>query len=257
MNIIVTQQQLEYFLLILVRMASFAAVAPFFGHANVPARYKVGLSACLSLIVYSLLGYKPLEYGSTLEFGRYIIIESIVGLLIGLSANLCMTIITFSGRLIDMEIGLSMATLYDPNTNDQVSVSGSFYYYFMLFLMLVSNMHYFLLSALIDSYELIPIGGAVFSEKLMDTFITFLAEYFIIGFRIILPIFAVSLIMNCIMGVLTKVAPQIHMFSVGLQLKVLAGFIVIFVTIPLLPVIARFLFDVMQRMVLITMKGLT
>lgn len=257
MNIIITQQQLEYFLLILVRMLSFTTIAPFFGHANVPARYKVGLAACLSLIVYAILGYKEVGYDSTLEYGRYVLIESIAGMLLGLSATLCMMIISFSGRIIDMDIGLSMASLYDPTTHEQVSVSGSVYNYFMLFLMLVSNMHYFLLSALIDSYELIPIGGAKFNDSLMQIFVDFLSEYFIIGFRICLPVFAVALIMNCIMGVLTKVAPQIHMFSVGIQLKLLAGLIVMFVTIPLLPIIAEFLFDIMQRMVLTVMKGLT
>ncbi|MBE5940509.1 MAG: flagellar biosynthetic protein FliR [Lachnospiraceae bacterium] len=256
MKIIVTQEQLEYFLLILVRMASFASIAPFFGHANVPARYKVGLAACLSLMIYTLIGSQPLEYATVWDYGRFVIIEAIAGMLIGLSANLCVMIISFAGRIIDMEIGLSMNTLYDPTTRQEMSVSGNFYYYGVLFLMLVSNMHYFLLSAMIDSYSLIPIGGAVFNESLQDIFVGFLTEYFIIGFRICLPVFAVAVLMNCIMGIMTKVAPQIHMFSVGLQLKVLAGLLVIFVTIPLLPVISEFIFNVMQRMVLTTMKGL-
>lgn len=256
MEIVFTQENFEYFLLILVRMASFVSVAPFFGHANVPARYKVGMAACLSLVIYGLQEEHTVQYGTVLEYGSLVIIEGIAGMLIGLSAYLCISIISFSGRIIDTEIGLSMATLYNPTTREQMSITGNLYYYFLLFFFIVSNMHYFLLSAMIDSYKLIPIGGVKFNATLYTTFTNFMADYFIIGFRIVLPVFAVTLIMNCVLGILTKIAPQIHMFSVGIQLKVLAGLFVLFITVPLLPVVARFIFDILKQMVVSTMKGL-
>lgn len=256
MNITFTQENFEYFLLILVRMTSFVTMAPFFGHGNVPARYKVGLSACLSFLIYGLTQNKTVQYETVLEYGQLIIIESIAGLLIGLSANFCIYIITFAGKLIDTETGLSMASLYDPTTRDQMSITGNLYYYFLLMLFIISDMHYFLLSAMMDSYTLIPVGGVKFGTSLFTTFINFIGDYFIIGFRIVLPVLAVTLTMNCIMGILTKIAPQIHMFSVGIQLKLLAGFIVLFVTVSLLPVIANYIFDIMKQMVVSTMKGL-
>jgi len=256
MRITFTQEHFEYFLLILMRMVSFVTVAPFFGHANVPARYKVGLAACLSLIVYSLQEEQVIEYATVLDYAGLVLVESIAGILMGMSAQICMQIISFSGQLIGMEIGLAMANVYDPTTRQQVNVTGSLYNYFILMLFIVSDMQYFLLSALMDSYKLIPIGGVKFEATLLGTFINFLSEYFIIGFRIILPVFAVTLIMNCIMGILTKLAPQIHMFSVGIQLKLLTGLMVLFITIGLLPNIAGFIFDTMKQMVISTMKGM-
>ncbi len=256
MNITFYQENIEYFLLILVRMTAFVSIAPFFGHTNVPIRLKVGVSAVLSLVVYGLLSDHVATYDNVWEYAALIFMEAACGLLIGLSAFICMQIISFAGRMIDMEGGLSMATIYDPLTRDEVSISGSLYNYAVLFLLLTSNMQYFLLSALVDSYTLIPIGGESFDESLYTLFIGFVSDYFVIGLRIMLPFFAVSLIMNSVMGVMTKVAPSIHMFSVGIQLKVLAVMLVMLLTVVLLPTIAEYIFDLMQQMVVYTIRGM-
>ena len=86
--------------------------------------------------------------------------------------------------------------------------------------------------------------------------IGFLSNYFIIGFRIVLPIFVAILILNCALGIMTKIAPQIHMFSIGVQIKVIGGLIIIFLIAPLLPTVAGFIFRVMQEMVILVMKGM-
>lgn len=251
-----SQSDIEYYLLILVRMASFIYIAPFFGQNNVPRRTKLGLAIFLSFIVYGLSTERVLEYDTTLGYAMLVIKESIAGLLIGFSAFICNTIILFVGRLIDMQIGLSMANLFDPATNSQSSITGSLYQYFLLFLLIATGMYGFLLSAIVDSYTLIPIGKMNITYTLFNNLIGFLGEYFVIGFRISLPIFAVILILDCAMGIMTKIASQIHMFSVGMQIKILGGFIVLFLTVFLLPDIANFIFVNMQDMVKETIRGM-
>lgn len=251
-----TQQNLEYFLLIVVRITSFVFIAPFFGHVNTPLRFKLGFGILLSFILYNVMPGNTLEYSTTIDYSILIIKESIVGLLIGFSAYICSTIVLFAGTLIDMEIGMSMAQVFDPVTKSQVSITGSFYYYMVLMLMLVSNMHIFLLNAVVDSYSLVPIGGAVMGNSLYDTVVGFITNYFIIGFRIVLPIFVSSLIMNCVLGILVKAVPQLNMFSVGIQLKILVGLAVIFITVSLLPTIAGFIFDQMQSMTAQVIRGM-
>lgn len=78
----------------------------------------------------------------------------------------------------------------------------------------------------------------------------------VIGFRIALPIFACIMILNCILGVMAKVAPQMNMFSVGMQLKVLAGLLVLLLTMQLLPAVADFIFGEMKRMFVSMIKGM-
>lgn len=258
MNVEITfsQANLEYYLLILVRMASFVYISPFFGQNNVPQRVKLGLSLFLAFIVYSILPKETLEYTTTLGYAELVVRESIAGLLIGFSAYICNTIILFAGKLIDMQIGLAMANLFDPITRTQVSVTGNMYQYILLLLLIATGMYSFLLSAIVDSYSIIEIGGMHITQTLYENMMGFMVDYFVIGFRINLPIFAIILILDCAMGIMTKVASQIHMFSVGMQIKILGGFLILFLTVFLLPDIANFIFVNMQDMVIATIRGM-
>ena len=75
----------------------------------------------------------------------------------------------------------------------------------------------------------------------------YISDLMIIGFRIVLPIFASSMILNCILGIMAKVAPQMNMFAVGVQLKILLGVSIMFVTIMLLPDISNFIFTIISK----------
>ena len=234
----------EYFLMILVRVASFVSVAPFFGMNTVPNRVKVGLSVFLALILYQVIVPKEvLEYSGVIEFAIIVLREGITGLLIGFAANICNSIIVFSGKVIDMEIGLAKANMYDN--------------YFIMLLLIITDMHHYILRALIDTYQLIPVNGTAFNwEHLMGTMMMFITDLMVLGFRIVLPIFAASMILNCILGIMAKVAPQMNMFAVGMQLKILIGFSIIFLTIVLLPDIANIIFREMRKMIVSVIEGM-
>ena len=125
-------------------------------------------------------------------------------------------------------------------------------------LLVVSNMHQYILRALIDSFSVINLGSAVINpDSLLSTAVMFITDLFIIAFRITLPVFACIMILNCILGVMAKVAPQMNMFSVGIQIKVLVGFAVMFLTVFLLPDIANFIFTEMKNMLQLTVNNLT
>ena len=153
-------------------------------------------------------------------------------------------------------MGLSMASMFDPTTRQQTTITGSLYNNLLMLLMLVSGMHIFFISALKDSFTLIPIGNLSINSTMYETMIGFLTSYFIIGFRIVLPIFVSILVLNCALGIMTKVAPQIHMFAVGIQIKVLGGLVILFLTVSMLPVIGEYIFKMMQEMVVSVMKGM-
>ena len=176
--------------------------------------------------------------------------EAVTGFLIGFGANLCTAVVSFAGQIADMEMGLSMASLFDPATKQQTTITGVYYNYMVLLLLMISGMHRYLLKALAETYELISINGVVFhDDALLQALITFMGDYIIVGFRICLPIFAVMIILNAVLGILAKVSPQLNMFAVGIQLKVLVGFCVLFVTTAMLPDAAGFIYEQMKRMV--------
>ncbi len=235
---------LEYFLLILVRISTFVFVAPFYGNSAAPSRVKIGLSVFLSILLYGLVPTPTYSYNTELGYAVIVIKETLTGLLIGYSANICSAIVLLAGNLIDIDIGLSMAQTYDPSTGANVTLTGQLYNQILTLLFITSGMYQYLVQALVDSFTLIPIGGLVLDT---DSFLVAVVEYatdiFTIAFRIMLPIFGVMLIMNTILAIIAKVAPQMNMFSVGIQIKVLMGLTTLFLTTFLVPEFADLIFN--------------
>lgn len=251
-------EELEYFLLIFVRITSFISVAPFFGMNNTPARVKIGLGFFVSLLLYhTTVPHAALSYQTVWGYGIIVMKEVMTGLLIGFGAQLCTTIVTFAGMIIDMNIGLSMVSMMDPTTRENSSITGMYLQYTTMLMLLVSGMYQFLLMAVADTYRLIPINGAVFeTDTMITSLIQFLSEYMIIGFRICLPVFAVIMVLNAVLGVLAKIAPQMNMFSVGIQLKILIGLMTLFFTTAMLPGAADFIFRQIRLMVTRMVEGM-
>lgn len=257
LEITFSQYELETFLLILVRITSFIYIAPFFGQTNTPQRIKLGLALFLSFLIYMVLPEQTFDYHTTMEYAVLVLKEATTGLLIGFSAYMCNAVVIFAGQFIDMEIGFSMATLFDPQSNSQITVSAKFYQSIFMMMFIVSGMHWYLLSALVDSFTAIPIAGIHVRLSLYHIFTEFMGNYFLIGLRIALPLFASGLIVNIVLGIMTKVAPQIHMFSIGMQLKIIVGIIVMFMTVVAIPNVATFLFDEMKKLLVEVIRNLS
>ena len=247
----------EYFLLILVRISAFVSVAPFFGMQNTPVRLKAGLSVFISLLLLQIVPKESLGYTGIVGYSIIVVKEGITGLLIGFAANICNSIILLAGNLMDMNIGFSMATEYNPQMRTQASVNANFYSYLVMLLLVVTNMHHYILRAVTDSYHLIPVNGQVFQwDHLLQGMVTYMIDSFVIAFRIILPVFACIMILNCILGIMAKVSPQMNMFAVGMQLKVLMGLLVMFLAIDLFINVSDFIFDEMKKIIVYMIKGM-
>lgn len=241
---------LEYFLLVLVRVGSFVFSAPFFSMSNTPKRVRAGLSVFIAILLYQTMSHDTLTYNTLLGYFVIVMKETVTGLLIGFGANICATIVTFAGHIADMEMGLSMATLLDPTTKETSTISGIYYNYMVMLILMISGLDHYLLKAFSETYTLIPVNGAVFdSDALMSSMVGFMADYIIIGFRICLPIFAAMIILNAVLGILAKVSPQLNMFAVGIQMKVLTGLSIMFLSTVMLPDAANFIYTQMKRMV--------
>ena len=251
-------RDLEYFLLIVVRITCFIHAAPFFGMTNTPTRIKIGLGVLISMLVYRTMTPVYPEYSTVLVFSIYVIKEAITGILIGYSAALCVTILNFAGHLVDMEIGLSMVSLFDPVSRESVTISGTYYQYTVLLMLMISGMYQYVLAAIIETFNMIPVSGAVFSsEKILNAMLTFLRDYLALGFRLCLPVFAAMHLLNAILGILAKVSPQLNMFAVGIQFKLLLGLGVIFLTVGMLPGASTAILSEMKKMITVFAEAIT
>jgi len=249
-NYSINIHNLEFFLLILIRLSMFVYSAPFFSQKGIPNQVKIGFAFFLSILLYGVIGDKTIPVYSTVwGYAVLVLREALTGLVIGFSASICTSIVSFAGRIIDMESGLSMANLIDPTTNMMESMTGVLYQYIITLMLIISGMYEYIIRALAETFELIPVAGAVFEEeRMLSSMITFLEDYMSIGFRICLPVFAVMLLLNAVLGIMTKVAPQVNMFAVGMQLKVLVGLTTLFLSVGMLPTVNQMIFNEVKKM---------
>lgn len=251
-------EELEYFLMIMVRVTCFIYIAPFFSTQNTPNRVKIGFGFFVSILLYYVTQpHAVLEYESVWDMATIILKEACAGLIIGLGANLCSSIVLFAGRVIDMEMGFAMANQMDPTTKENATLTGVYYQNLVMLLMMITGMYQYFISALAETFILIPVGKVQFHlDSLLNSFITFLGDYMLIGMRICLPIFCTIMLLNAILGILAKVAPQMNMFAVGIQLKVITGLSILFLTVGLLPNAANVIFAQMKRMIVAFVEGM-
>ena len=155
-----TIKNLEYALLIFIRVTAIVSVTPLFGNNAVPVRVKAAISFFLSIIMINTVDYTAVSYVGTIGYSVLVMKEAITGLVIGIGSGFCLYILNYSGHFIDMELGLSMAMEFDPTSNLQSTITANFLSHLFIIMFLMSDMHYFIIDALNESYKAIPIGGA-------------------------------------------------------------------------------------------------
>lgn len=241
-------ENFEIFLLILVRITGFIYTAPFFSLKNVPIRVKIGISLFLAVILICTVPFKQPEYDGIIGYSILIVTEALAGAIMGFFANIAYYIINFAGQFLDMEIGFSMVSELDPLTNIETTINANFYGYLVLLIMLVTNLHHYFIRAVVDSFQVIGVGRVNLSPNLYKLMVQLMSDYFVIGFRIVLPVFAAILVVDTILAILAKIAPQMNMFVIGMQIKIFVGLMVLVLVIGLLPSVADFIFNEMVTM---------
>ena len=242
-------------MLVLMRISGFVFTAPFFSYSSILIRMKAAASFILAIVAIQMVPVVSVSYQGVFGFSIIVLKETAVGMILGFMCNLCFYIINFAGQLIDMELGLSMANMFDPATNVQVTVTGNIYNYFVMLMLVATNMHYYIIRAIFDSFSYFNVGKAVFHTSLKEIMVDFVANYFLIAVRIVLPIFCCMLIINVVLGVLAKAAPQMNMFVVGIQIKVLVGLILLLILVQTIPSVSDFIFSEMRDVITQVIHG--
>lgn len=239
---------LEILFLILARMSGFVYTAPILSLKNIPVRVKAGFSIFLAIILYYTVPVSMPEYDGVIGYTILVVRETIAGVLMGYFSNIAYHILSFAGQIMDMEIGFSMINQLDPLTNTQTSISANLYGYLVLLMMLITNLHHYFIRAVVDSFKVIGLGDAVFPPNMYRLMVQFVADYFVIAMRIVLPMYAAILTVNIVLAILAKAAPQMNMFVIGIQLKMVVGLFILYLIIGLVPSVGDFIYNKMMEM---------
>jgi len=240
--------ELQGIMLVLVRVTSFVVTSPFFAIRVVPAYVKVGLGVILAFLLFPVIDLSQMPAATgTAGFIVMVIQESLVGMILGFVATLIFTAIRVAGELIDLHIGFSMASLFDPQTGANITLIGQFMYILAILLFLMLDGHHSLLMALAKSFEIIPVAGSVFEKKLAVEIVSFFTAMFLLGFKIAAPIIAVMLISDLSLSFISRTVPQIHVFIIGFPLKAGLGMLVLIIILPLFATVISGIVAQMER----------
>jgi flagellar biosynthetic protein FliR len=159
----------------------------------------------------------------------------ILGMMIGLVAELVFAAVRMSGEYLAVQMGLSISGTLDPITGIQTPLVGQIFFIFAFFIFLNMNIHHALIVAVDKSFHWIPLGqGITEMGRLAERFIALSGDMFVLALLVGLPVMGVLLATEAAMAFIAKVMPQMNIFIVGLPLKSFIGLLVIFATMPLL-----------------------
>ncbi len=224
-----TTTDLQLFMLVWFRITGIMYVGPIFGSLAVPPSVKAVFSFIFALLFYPLIP----KAGAVVEpnFVLYLVwvfLEMGVGLLIGFTASLVFAAVQFGGQLIDQELGLSLANVIDPISNEQVSVMGQFKLFLATIVYLLIDGHHFLLSATAQSFTSVPLLGIRFGGAVaLHVSDTVMRDLFEIAVRIAAPAMVTLFLITVAMAFMARTVPEMNIFIVGFSFRLVVGFLVI------------------------------
>lgn len=220
-------QQLVLFSLILMRMSGFILLNPIFGKRGIPGIAKAGMIMALTVMIYPGAVLEGAAPSVTLEFIFWLLKEFAFGYLIGFVMQLFDYVVTGAGSILDFQMGLSMSTVYDPKNGMQIALSGSILSIYYTLLFFAVDGHLALLKILVTSARVVPYGQIRFGDHIWDAMLVIFIQCTVLAVKMAFPLIATEFLTEVGVGILMKIVPQINLFVLNIQLKVLIGLAVV------------------------------
>jgi len=225
--------QIISFMLVIARLSGLFLIAPVFSSQMIPGRIKVMalfvLGATLTPVVTATTPEIPT---GVLPLLLAVGTESVIGLALGFSVAIVFTAVQVGASLIDTSIGFSMANIIDPLNNAQATVLGSFYSLVATLAFLSVNGHHWMLAGFKRSFDMVDVGQVPdFDAMLNNLFATF-SGLFAMAFQIAAPVLITLLLVDVVLGIVSRVVPQMNVFFVGIPLKIGVGLVAVIICLP-------------------------
>ena len=233
------------FMMILARMTGFVLFNPLFGRQSIPGLVKSGLILLLSVTVFPMTDYRPEIPEMMLALGAHLLLEMALGYLLGLVMNIFFYIPLLAGGTIDMQMGLSMGATYDPASGIQVTATSNLLNVLMSLLFFAANGHHTMLRIFLNSGLVVPFGEVALREDFYSAMIQVFLDCTILGVKLCMPILGAEMLGQVGMGILMKVIPQINVFAINIELKVIIGLSLLLI---LLTPFSEYLLELETRM---------
>lgn len=229
---IATGLNIDLFLLVFLRVTGMMLFNPVFGRTSVPAILKVGFSLLTAFLLVPTLHGVQVQMDGLVNFIVAGLLEFSIGFGIGVLVNQMFGIVAVAGEYIDMQLGLSMAQIYDPSAGASMPVVGSFYNLVLLLVFFAGNAHLSLFAMLADSFHVIAPGAAAITPGAAQFVVSMGGDMLEMGLRMAIPVIAVELICVVAIGLIMRAVPSINIFAFGIQIQSIVGIVVLLVAVP-------------------------
>ncbi|SPF80092.1 flagellar biosynthetic protein FliR [Pseudoprimorskyibacter insulae] len=220
------------FLFAMLRVGAFVVSAPLFSARFIPLQVRIILAVFLTIPVMGFAQVPPPETLATLTAVPWMIRELVIGLAAGLVLQILFSCAVMAGELVASTAGLGFAAQMDPATGTQTPVVGQIFSLFLLATFVAEDGHLAALRIVIDSYALIPIGQPIHMGALIEAGSEATRAMYLFAVQLMFPVVSVLLIVNVTIGIITRSAPQMNLFSFGFPLTLSITLIQLYLTAP-------------------------
>lgn len=252
---ILTVAQLSVFLLILARIAGVFSQAPLFNSRSIPFLAKTAVAVWFALILWFVTPVSPALPNGPLAYILMLAAEVAFGFVIGFICNLIFIAVQAAGEIIDLQMGLSIATALDPVFGSVISIIGRLSFYMALIIFIIMDGHHLLLSALQQSFITLPVGRLAnfASPDLVIQTISLGSLLWLTAIKLAAPIVLLIFLSDFTFGIVSRVAPQVNVFMLGFQVKPMLGLFGFALCLPFMVKYIVKLVEVMaQQLVILT-----
>lgn len=246
--------QLYLYTLIFMRTSGFVLLNPLLGRTSLPNLVRAGMAMVLSVFLIGVVDQSPAVPANVLEFALRLLLELGVGFVLGFVMQLFFMVIEVGGEVIDAQMGLTMAQVYDSSSQVNMTVTAALLNVLMVLIFFAENGHYTMLRIFLSSQRVVPYGQAVLGQQAASGVTEVFLSCMMLAVKLALPILAAELLGELGMGILMKAIPQINAFVINIELKVIIGLVLFFL---FLTPISEFLLGVESEMLRTMSRVLT
>jgi flagellar biosynthesis protein FliR len=218
----VIQRLLMPALLLGLRIGGLMSFAPFLGGTSISVRFKAALTVAFTVLLYPVCAPQIIQVTAA-NWLTTVLSESCLGLLLGLTVQFVFEAAQFAGQFASIQMGFSLVTILDPQTQADTPVISVFFQTAALFLFLQLNIHHWMIRALARSYALVPVGSVTISAPLLREFFHVASSIWVVGVELAGPVVLGTMVVDLSLKFLGKVSPQIPVMIVGVSIKFLLG----------------------------------
>jgi flagellar biosynthesis protein FliR len=225
---------LNSFALVLARVAGLFAAIPVFGSRIVPVRIKAPLIFTMALLIFPIVQLKVvIPPGDSITLGLLVIRETLIGLTLSLLSQFIFAAVEFCGQQVGTQMGISLAALFDPATENNIPTMAMFQGVLATLLFLALGVHHFFITGIVESYRVIPLGGWHTSPDLLKFLIEASAGIFLIAVKLAAPVAVALLATSVALGIVARSFPAMNVFMVSMPLNIGIGFLILGLSLPM------------------------